>query len=54
MFLWMMPTPPSLAILMAVSDSVTVSIAALVSGMRIEIPFVSKVSTLVSWGKTSE
>ena len=33
MFLWMMPKPPSRAIAMAMRESVTVSIAADISGM---------------------
>ena len=54
MFLWMIPIPPSCAIAMASADSVTVSIAAEISGMFSWILRVSWVMVLVSRGRTSE
>ena len=51
---WMKPRPPSRAMLMAVSASVTVSMAALTIGMFKLIRRVSWVLTVTSLGRTSE
>ena len=51
---WIKPMPPSRAMLMAVSASVTVSMAALTIGMFRVIFWVSRVLTLTSLGNTSE
>ena len=50
-FLWTTPSPPSLAIAMAMSSSVTVSIAALMIGILSLISFVRRVSIIVYFGK---
>ena len=52
MFLWMMPTPPSRAMAMAISDSVTVSIAAVRMGALSLIVRVSCVEKSTSLGNT--
>ena len=52
-FLCTMPMPPSRAMRMAVSASVTVSIAALHSGMLSLMPVVSRVATSTSVGRTA-
>ena len=49
-----MPMPPSLASAIAISDSVTVSIAALIIGIFNAIPFVNFVLNEVSFGRISE
>jgi hypothetical protein len=53
MFLWMMPTPPSRAIVMAARLSVTESIAADRMGMFKSSPRQSRVRTSTSLGSTS-
>ena len=54
MFLWITPTPPSRATAIAISASVTVSIAADTKGTESSIRFVSRVVTSVSLGCTRE
>ena len=53
-FLWMTPSPPSRAMVMAVSASVTVSIADDTSGICSEMRSVSRVRTSTSRGNTSD
>ena len=53
-FLWMMPRPPACAMAMASRLSVTVSMAAEISGMPRRISLVTLVSTAVSVGSTVE
>ena len=53
-FLWMIPIPPCLAIAIAIFDSVTVSIAALIIGMFNTIFCVRCVVRLIMLGVTSE
>ena len=50
----MIPIPPSLAIAIAIFDSVTVSIPALIIGMFSLIFLVNLVSVLVCFGNISE
>ena len=50
----MIPIPPALAMAIAISDSVTVSIAEETSGTAIEILRVNWVTVLTSDGTTSE
>ena len=50
---WMNPNPPSRAMLMAVSASVTVSMAALTMGTLRLIRRVNRVLTVTSLGRTS-
>ena len=52
-FLWMIPIPPSRAMAMAMRYSVTVSMAALISGIFRRIFFVSWVCRSTSAGRTS-
>ena len=54
MFLWMVPMPPCCAIAIARAASVTVSIAADISGMPRPISRVSRVRVSTSFGSTSE
>jgi len=54
MFLCIIPIPPSLAIAIAILDSVTVSILALISGMFSVIVFVNWVFNETWFGKTSD
>ncbi len=54
MFLWIIPIPPCLAIAIAIFDSVTVSIAALIIGMFSSIFFVKCVFRSIRFGVTSE
>ena len=54
MFLWMMPSPPSCAMAIASRASVTVSIAAEISGMLRVIERVRRVARETSRGTTSE
>src|SRR3989339_1151114 len=54
MFLWRKPTPPSRAMAMAMSDSVTVSMAAVSRGTLSEMRAVSRVLTEVSLGSTAD
>lgn len=54
MFLWMMPMPPMRAMLMAMADSVTVSMAAESRGMRNSMEGVSQVEMSTASGVTSE
>src|SRR6202158_1514984 len=54
MFLWMTPIPPARAIAIAISDSVTVSIAADAKGTLSVIPRVNSEVVLTSFGCTSE
>ncbi len=54
MFLWMMPSPPSCAMVMASRASVTVSMAADTSGMLSAMDFVRRVARLTSRGTTRE
>src|ERR1700694_1563272 len=54
MFLWMTPIPPARAIAIAISDSVTVSIAADAKGTLRGIPRVNSEVVLTSLGCTSE
>ena len=54
MFLWSTPMPPARAIAMAISDSVTVSIAAETIGNRIRRSRVRRVSRVTSLGRTVE
>ncbi len=51
MFLWITPMPPARAMAMAISASVTVSIAADTRGMFNSIPRVNRLdrSTCVGW-----
>ena len=53
-FLCTIPIPPERAMAMAVSPSVTVSIAELTNGIRSSRPTVSRVRVSTSLGKTSE
>src|SRR5688572_14222502 len=53
-FLWMMPMPPCCAMAIAISDSVTVSIAALSSGTFNLMFLVSRVVTSTCAGRTVE
>ena len=53
-FLWIIPIPPSLAIAIAILDSVTVSILALINGIFNDIFFVNLVFKLTSLGKISD
>ncbi len=53
-FLWMTPSPPARAMAMAISDSVTLSIAADMIGVRSMMPGTSWVSMLRSRGRTEE
>jgi hypothetical protein len=53
-FLWMTPSPPSRAMAMAISASVTVSMAAERMGMLRKRRLVSRVLTETSLGRTSE
>ena len=52
MFLWIMPMPPSRESAIAIWDSVTVSMAALATGMLSVISRVIRVCVLVSEGMT--
>ena len=52
-FLWMMPMPPSRAMMTAVRHSVTVSMALDTMGMRSSRPRVSRVLTSASLGRKS-
>ena len=52
MFLWMMPMPPSRAMAMAIRYSVTVSMAALITGIFRRIFLVSWVCRSMSAGRT--
>src|SRR4029079_8290523 len=54
MFLWMTPMPPARAIAIAISDSVTVSIAAEANGTLRAIPRVKREEVFTSLGWTSE
>ena len=54
MFLWMTPIPPARAIAIAISDSVTVSIAAEANGTLSVIPRVNSETVFTSFGWTSE
>src|SRR3954465_13579379 len=54
MFLWMTPIPPARAIAIAMSDSVTVSMAADANGTFSEIPRVNSDDVLTSFGCTRE
>jgi hypothetical protein len=54
MFLCRIPIPPSRAIAIAISDSVTVSIAALTSGMFNRMFLLKRVRTSVSRGRTDD
>ena len=54
MFLWMIPIPPSTAIAIARGASVTVSIAALISGMCSRTRSLRRVSSFTLFGSTSE
>ena len=54
MFLWIIPIPPSLAIAIAILDSVTVYILALINGIFNDIFFVNLVFKLTSLGKISD
>ena len=54
MFLWTTPSPPSCAKAMARPASVTVSMAAAMSGMFRSMPRVRRVRTSTSEGRTSE
>jgi hypothetical protein len=54
MFLWITPIPPARAIAIAMSDSVTVSIAADAKGTLSEIPRVKRDVVATSFGWTSE
>ena len=54
MFLWVMPMPPMRAMLMAMADSVTVSMAAESRGMRSSMEGVSQVEMSTASGVTSE
>ena len=53
-FLWITPMPPSCAMAIAISASVTVSIAAEISGMFSVMPRVSRGAVLVAEGSTCE
>ena len=53
-FLWITPIPPSRAIAIAIRDSVTVSIAAVISGMLRLMSFVSFVFRETPSGVTSD
>ena len=50
MFLWITPIPPARAIAIAISDSVTVSIAAETRGMLSGIPRVKREPVATSFG----
>ena len=54
MFLWMTPIPPARAIAIAISDSVTVSIAAEAKGTLSVMPRVKRDEVLTSFGCTVE
>ena len=54
MFLWIIPIPPSLAIAIAILDSVTVSILALINGIFNWIFLVNWVFKETSLGRTSD
>ena len=54
MFLWITPMPPSCAIAIASRASVTVSIAADISGALMRRPVVRRVSSFTSPGSTAE
>ncbi len=54
MFLWSTPMPPARAIAIAISDSVTVSIAAETSGTFSAMPRVNRVAVSTSRGCVSE
>ena len=54
MFLWSTPMPPARAIAIAMSDSVTVSIAADTSGMRSSMPREKRETTETSFGCVRE
>ena len=53
-FLWITPIPPSRAMAIAISDSVTVSIPALITGIFKVMFRVKRVETSTSLGSTSE
>ncbi len=53
-FLWITPMPPSWAMAMAMAPSVTVSMAALMSGMCSEIWRVKRAAVRVAPGSTCE
>jgi hypothetical protein len=53
-FLWITPIPPCLARAIAISDSVTVSIAALMTGIFNLIFFVKDVEQSTSFGSTDD
>ena len=54
MFLWITPMPPSCDMVIAISDSVTVSMAAEISGMFKVMRRVSLVAVVVDDGSTWE
>ena len=54
MFLWRTPIPPSRAMAIAIADSVTVSIAALMRGTFSVIRFVRRDLTSTSRGRTED